>query len=166
MSLVLKNALNPQNIQSGFRVASIQPFNKEAMIHGMGPSEVFQQSQIQSDIFQEEELSSQENEVAHDIQVEEILVEGISSPLRHSTHYYVDIEEDSSPNRASNDNSNMVDSNALQPNVTQTSSHFFRLPIIQEPKDFRIKNEPLIDYSHLQILISQSHVEKLRIISE
>ena len=77
MSLGLQKALTPRNIKSGFRVAGIQPLNKEAMLGKMGATELFQSSQFLGEPNQEDGKPLQTSQEAHHVNVEEILEEGI-----------------------------------------------------------------------------------------
>ena len=88
------------------------------------------------------------------LQVEEILEEGIPSPSRHYTYYYVSVEEE--PTIPST-NCSLVELDSLEP-----LSQFLRLPQIEVPMSTRGKVESIIDYIHLQILTSNEYVEKLR----
>jgi hypothetical protein len=73
VSLSLKKALTPQNIQAGFKTTKILPLNKDRMSTKMGLSKGF-------------------NQKALDIQIEEILEELVPPPKENVVHYYVDIE--------------------------------------------------------------------------
>ena len=115
VSLGLQKALTPRNIQSGFRAAGIQPLNKEAILGKMGAAELFDNSQFSREPNQEEEEPLQTSQEAHHVNAEEILEEGIPSPSKHYTHYYVSIEEDLSiPSLEST----MVESNSATPQTS------------------------------------------------
>ena len=159
VSLGLQKALTPKNIQNGFRTAGIQPLNKEAMLGKMGAAELFNSSQFSREPNEEDEEPLQTSQEAHHVNVEEILEEGIPSPSRHYTHYYVSVEEDLSIPFLE---STMAESNSATPQTSQ----FLRVPQIQTSFSSRVRSEPLIDYSHSQILTSTDHVGKLTQISE
>ena len=55
---------------------------------------MFDHSQFSREPNQEDEEGLQTSQEAHHVNVEEILEEGIPSPSRHYTHYYVSLEED------------------------------------------------------------------------
>ena len=97
-------------------------------------------------------------EEANQIEVEEILEEGIPFPRRHYTHYYVSIEDECS--YASHD------CFTAKPIPSQSYNQFLRLPKIHIPISKRVKSEPIIDYNRSQILTFTSHVDKLHQISE
>ena len=50
------------------------------------------------------------------------------------------------------------------PSSLQSFSQFLRLPQILETMFTRVRSEPIVNYSHLQILTSNDHVQKLRTI--
>ena len=155
MSLALKKALIEKNICIGFRTVGILPLNKEAMEGKMGASTIFQHSQIRRESWEtleEDEMFSQTSEKANEIEVKGILHEGIPSPPRHFTHYYVSIEDECSY-------SSMTP--LLNLFLSQSCSQFLRLRKIQIPISYRMKSESIIDYSTSQILTSSDHVDKL-----
>ena len=60
-----------------------------------------------------------------------------------------------------------LESPMAEPNSTAPqTSQFLRVPQIQTSFSSRVRSEPLIDYSHFQILTSTDHVGKLTQISE
>ena len=74
-------------------------------------------SRIKGD-FQKEEVLNQRSEVIENIQVEEILVEDIPSPLRTYIYYYIDIEKEGPPPyNDSNDYTTMLVLSASQPSA-------------------------------------------------
>ena len=129
------------------------------MLGKMGAAELFDHSQFSREPNQKDEEPLQTSQEAHHVNVEEILEEGIPSPSRYYTHYYVSLEEDLS---ISSLESTMAKSNLTQPQTSQ----FLRVPQIQTSFSSRVRSEPLIDYSHFQILTSIDHVGKLTQISE
>ena len=155
VSLDLIKALTPKNIKSRFRTAGIYPLNKEAMVTKMGAHENFQHNErTPEDSQEEEEVPSQECEEETNLQVEEIIEEGLPSPPKHYTHYYVSVEEE--PTIPS------TTCSLAEPNSTQPLSQFLKLPQIEVSMLTRGRVEPIIDYSHSQILTSNEHVGKLR----
>ena len=50
--------------------------------------------------------------------------------------------------------------------LSQLLGQFMRLSQIQVPMTSRMRIEPIVDYSHLQILTSNNHVDHLRRILE
>ena len=53
ISLALRKALSPTNIQSGFRGAGIWPLNLEAMRRKMGPNEIFKRQTLVEVLYEE-----------------------------------------------------------------------------------------------------------------
>ena len=155
--LTILKALIPKNIIVGFRAAGIYPLNKDAMMGKMGAHEIFHDNERRGED-SKKDLPSVGCEQKGDLQIDEILEEGIPSPLRHYPHYYVS-KEDESPIPP-------TDCNIVEVNLSQPSSQFMRLPHIQVPMASKVRSEPIIDYSHSQILTSTNHVDKLRKISE
>ena len=127
----------------------------------MGAHEIFKHNQrIRSDFKKEEEekVPSEAFEEYTNLEVEEILEEGIPSLPRHYTHYYVIVgDEPSIPPR---------ESTLVEPNLSQPLSQFLRLPQIEVPMFTRVRNEPIVDYSQSQVLTSNENVEKLRRIAD
>ena len=116
------------------------------------------QSQRSRGAYQEEERSNLGGESVKDIQIEEILVGCIPSPLRTYTHYYVDIEDAKFlHHNASNDFSTRTNPSVSQPCASQPCTQFLRVRQIQMSKDLRPRSEPLIDYSHSQVLTFEAH---------
>ena len=112
-------------------------------------------------------MPSQRSKAVEDIQVEEILVEDIPNPPTTYTHYYVDIEEKGSlPYNDSDDYITMAGPSDSQPRVSQPCTQFLRMAQIQGCKESRLRSEPLIDYSHSQILTFEVHVQKLKTIAK
>ena len=155
MTLTLQKSLTPKTIQVGFKVANILPLNREAMIGKMGASEIFQHNHEAREDF-EEENEAFEDQI--DLEIKEILEEGIPSPSRHYTNYYVSIEDESFVPSIS---CTMAKSNSLQ-----SCSQFLRLPQIQETISTRMRSESIVDYSHSQFLTSNDNVQNLKIISD
>ena len=157
VSLALHRALTMSNIQARFRVARIQPLNKNAMVGKMGPSELFQPLQEPMETSDEEDVGNQSSQECN-IEVEEILEEGIPTSLRYYTQYYINIEEE--PSTFSHQFS------MGEPSTSVGISHFLRVPHIEVPMGHRVRSEPFINYSQSQILTSANHVEKLEQIVE
>ena len=88
----------------------------------------------------------------------EILEEGISSSLSYYTHYYVSIEDECSYFS--------YDSSIVEPIPLQPYNQFLRLLQIQMLSTYRVRSEPIIDYSSFQILTFIDHVDKLHQISK
>ena len=88
VSLALQKSLIPRNISHDFRIASIQPLNKDAMMLRMEASEDFKHFH---DPMEPSEEPSQESQ---SIQIEEIFEEGLPSPPRSHTHYYVNVDDE------------------------------------------------------------------------
>ena len=142
-----------KNIQARFRATSIQPLNKEAMVDKMGPSELFQHSHEAREESKDDDVADEATEVENHILIEEVLEEGLPSPPRQYTQYFVSLEDDSS--------SLCPNSTIADPNSAQPISQFLRLIEIRGTRSSRIRSELLVDYNHSQILISNDHVEKL-----
>ena len=129
------------------------------MVTKMGAYENFQHNEkTTKDSQEKEELPSQECEDETTLQVEEIVEEGLPSPPRHCTHYYVSVEEE--PTIPSTTCSLAV------PDSAQPLSQFLKLPQIEMPMSTKGRAEPIIDYSHSQILTFNEHVGKLRRIAD
>ena len=77
----------------------------------------------------------------------------------------MDIEEKEFPSHHDSNDSIMANPSASQPSESQPCNQFLRLPQIYGHRDYRIRNEPLTNYSHSQILTFQTYVEKLNIFS-
>ena len=90
----------------------------------------------------------------HNIQLEEILKEGIPSALRHFTHYYMSNEDDSS---SPSNHYTMA-----KPNRSQPINQFLKFLQITNSMFFRVRSESLIDYRHSQTLSSTNHVDILK----
>ena len=158
VSLALKKALKEKNICACFRAAQILPLNKEAMEGKMEVSIIFHHSLVVRKIFQEDEVSSQTFEEANEIEVEEIMKECIPNPSTHYTYYFVSIEDECSyPS---------YDSSIAELVLSQPCSQFLKLHQIQIPISYRVRSEPIIDYSIFQILTSSDHVDRLHQILE
>ena len=145
------------NIQVGFRVAGIQPLNKNAMVGKMGPSELFQPPQEPMETSDEENVERQSSQECN-IEVEEILEEGIPTSPRYYTQYYVSMEEE--PMDFSHQFS------MGEPSLFAGIGHFLRIPHIEVLMGHRVRSEPFIDYNQSQILTTVDHVEKLEQIAE
>ena len=156
MSLGLQKTLTVKNIQAGFRIAGIQPLNKVAMVGKTGLSELFQHSHEAREESEDDDVVDEAAEVENHILIEEVL-EGLPSPPRQHTQYFVSLEDDSS--------SPCPNSTIADPDSTQPISQFLRLPETRVSRSSRIKSESLVDYSHSQILTSNDHVGKLITIS-
>ena len=81
------------------------------------------------------------------------MVEGLPSPPREYTHYYVSFEEEFAI--PTNEKS------IAEPSTTPPLSQFLRVPEIHVPTSLKIRSELLINYSQSQILTSTNHIEKL-----
>ena len=125
MNLALKKALTKKNICVGFRTTRILLLNKDALEGKMGASTIFQHSQVGRETFEEDEVFSEAFEEANEIEVEEILYEGIPSSPKHYTHSYVSIEDECSYP--------FHDSFIAEHVLSQPCSQFLRLPKIQIP---------------------------------
>ena len=142
-SLALQKALTPQNIRADFRGCGIWPLNFEAMQSKIKPSKAF-----------ESQSSNQE-----DILIQEIWKEGLPTPQEGAIHF---VDHESSGEElpsippAEDDQVEEVEVQNPPPFTT-----FLRLP--QEgPRARKNTSEPLVDYTHSQILTSSQHVKKLK----
>ena len=153
----LQKALIVKNIQVDFRIAGIQPLNKEAMVGKMEPSELFKDPHEAREESNDDDVVDEAAEDEMHIQIEEIEEEGLLSPPRQHTQYFVSLEEASS--------SPCTRSILAEPDSSHPFNHFLRLPKISTPTSNRIRSESLVDYNHSQILTSTDHVEKLITIS-
>ena len=156
--LALQKALMVKNIQAGFKAKCIKPLDKDAMVDKMEAHEVFQHPQVPNSDFEDDVMPNQGSQDSNDLRMEEILEEGILSPLRHFTHYYVSFEDDSTipPN----------ESFVAESTTSQSCSQFLRLPEINVPRPSRIRVVSIINYNNSQVLTSNQHVEKLTRISK
>ena len=105
----------------------------------------------------EEDVGNQSSQECN-IEVEEILEEGIPTSPRYYTQYYVSMEEE--PSTFSHQFS------INEPSTSAGISHFLRVPHIEVPMGHRVRSEPFMDYSQSQILTSIDHEEKLQQIAE
>ena len=83
VSLGLLNALIKKNIEASFRTY-IQPLNKQVMVNKMDPSELFQHPIEAIQDSEEDDVQEEATKDQIQIQIEEILEEGIPSPLKAS----------------------------------------------------------------------------------
>ena len=135
VSLALKRAASPHNIKAGFRSTGIWPFNPEKMKLKMQPSEGFRV-------------------IAPEVSISEIIDEDTTRP-EHVTHYFVDVEDDSSTEDVHH--SHLEESANNPPNDI---SEFLRLPQhVQRP--LRVGTNPLVDYSKSHILTSDQYCETM-----
>ena len=74
------------------------------------------------------------------IQIEEIMEQGLPSPSRVCTHYYVSMDDDVI---LSSNECIMVD-----PSTSRPISQFLRFPQIHISLSSRKRSEPLVDYRH------------------
>ena len=140
VSLGLQKAVTRKNIQAGFRELGIQSLNKDAMVDKMGPSELFQQPHGRRKYSYEKDVEDEAAEDEIDIQIEEIQLEGILSPPKQQTQYFVSLEGDSScPS---------IDSTMADPDSAHPFSQFLKLPEIRGTRSNRIRSESFVDYSN------------------
>ena len=153
---------NTKNIQVGFRAADIQHFNKHTVDNKMGASELFQHSIEQTEDSEAEDVQGEGTE--DQIQIVEIVEEGLPSPPRYRTQYFVSMEDDSSIPSA--DSSIEATESSMAEHVeSQGLSQFLRLPQIKETRSSKVRSEPIVDYNNSQILTSNEHVDQLITIS-
>ena len=149
VSLALRKALTPTNIQSGFRGARIWPLNLEAMRGKMGPSEVFKRQTPAEVLCEEQEMN-------------EIMDQGLPLPPTNPTHFFVDSHDAEIELDVEGVEDEDIEVHMEAPRDIAT---FLRMPQEVIPRA-NSRAEPRIDYSQNQILTSDGHVDNLHTIQQ
>ena len=143
MSLALKKALTPSNIQSRFRGVGIWPLNLDAMKLKMDLIEVFKK-QTRAEFISKED------------QINEITEDGLPLPPTQPTHYYVDSLEGDAEIDVD------VEEEDIQEDLEAPTNIGTFLKMSQEMiSKVNTRAESIIDYSQSQILTSDGHVDTL-----
>jgi hypothetical protein len=151
---VLKKAMQPQNITSGFRAIGIWPLNEKAVENKLGPSEAFASAEVVEERCTDDESGAKGDLGERVGAAEEAINENRS-------HYYVHVaEEDQSVEDServiSLDTEYSIGKGDLEQATEENIGDFLALPHVPPQRKRRSMQQPLIDYGVSIILTSKA----------